>query len=248
MLLYQNIPKESQKVATLFENLVYMFERSGKQIILIHLSDEFSADKIDFYAAPCIKHIIRNYWRPNLSAKVSVIPLGYATGRSGGKGGNFDNRKALWSFIGSSDRPGRTEAIDILKSMSEENIVHLKPSWSSFNEIGADNYCKVLQASKFVPCFGGYHSMESFRIYEALENGAIPIYVPGSFDEIKAVLGASCPLLAFPSWEKVAELLPSLAKKPDVMEKHRNTISEWWETKKSEYKQNIKHIIKELNQ
>ena len=75
-------------------------------------------------------------------------------------------------------------------------------------------------------------------MYEALEHGAIPIYVPnestdGTEDEFKAQFGAN-PLLGFPSWEAAAKILPTLAAKADVMEKHRQVLLAWWSEKKAE--------------
>jgi len=73
-------------------------------------------------------------------------------------------------------------------------------------------------------------------MYEALEQGAIPIYVPGESsgceDEWRELLG-SHPFLGFPSWAKAAELLPMLARETDAMERHRAVCAEWWAKKKA---------------
>jgi hypothetical protein len=95
----------------------------------------------------------------------------------------------------------------------------------------------MLRDAKFVPCFRGFRALESYRIYEALEHGAIPIYVPGesygSADELRELYGVH-PFLGFPSWVKAAEMLPLLAKQPAVMEKHRQTLAAWWAAKKAD--------------
>jgi hypothetical protein len=69
-----------------------------------------------------------------------------------------------------------------------------------------------------------------------LEQGAIPIYVPGESrgckDEWRELLG-SHPFLGFPSWERAAELLPQLAKETDAMERHRLACADWWAKKKA---------------
>jgi hypothetical protein len=74
-------------------------------------------------------------------------------------------------------------------------------------------------------------------LYEALEQGAIPIYVPaesnGCADEWRELLG-SHPFLGFPSWAKAAELLPMLCVQHEAMERHRLACAEWWEAKKAE--------------
>lgn len=101
----------------------------------------------------------------------------------------------------------------------------------------AQEYNDLLRNTQFVPCFRGFYSLESYRLYEALEQGAIPIYVPGEsqgcLDEWREALG-SHPFLGFPSWARAAELLPVLVNQKDAMEKHRRTCQTWWLAKKAE--------------
>jgi hypothetical protein len=75
-------------------------------------------------------------------------------------------------------------------------------------------------------------------MYEALEHGAIPVYVAsesphGMSDEYKALF-QKCPLLAFPSWEAAATILPKLAENTEVLEKHRKTVLDWWQSVKDQ--------------
>jgi hypothetical protein len=39
----------------------------------------------------------------------------------------------------------------------------------------ADKYVGMLQDSQYIPCLNGFYNTESYRFYEALEQGAIPI-------------------------------------------------------------------------
>jgi hypothetical protein len=76
--------------------------------------------------------------------------------------------------------------------------------------------------------------LESFRLYEALEAGCIPLYVPSEGthgDEYTQVLGKS-PMLALPSWSQAPTLLTQLSKNPAVMEQHRQNLQTWWAAKK----------------
>jgi len=211
----------------------------GRPVKLIHLSDEFATDDISFYGQA--SRVFRNYWRRGLPAHATVIPLGYARGRhsrhySTTTTPTFTERPTVWSFAGSLDREGRDAALATLRSVSP-HVEKSKASWDSTPALEPPAYNDLLRTTKFVPCFKGSRSLESYRLYEALEQGAIPIYVPaessGCSDEWRELLG-SHPFLGFPSWAKAAELLPMLCTQTEAMERHRLACAEWWEVKKAE--------------
>jgi len=218
---------------------------AGKSAIVIHLSDEFGNDNLSWYNHPGVKKVIRNYWRPDLGAykdRFVLIPLGYANGHSAkhlATSPTFKDRGTIWSFAGSLDRAGRQEVLTKLYDVKPNNI-HTKESWSAKNLLEGTAYNESLRSAKFVPCLRGSCALESYRLYEALEHGAIPIYVPtesahgggASKDELKELFGPH-PILGFPSWDKAAEMLPLLASKTEVMEKHRAQLQAWWSEQKA---------------
>ena len=238
LVVYQKI--SGIDVSGLFRTFAEQFKAHGKQMMVLHLSDEFANDDISFYESSAVKTVIRNYWRPNLPSNAILIPLGYANGRNGkylGPTPAFSERKNIFAFSGSMDRAGRDMAISALEKLTP-NEIHLRAKWSDTAPQTGPQYNNSLRNAKFVPCLRGSKALESFRLYEALEQGAIPIYVPsestdGTTDELKAQFGSS-PLLGFPSWSAAAELLVNLAQKTDVMEKHRQACAVWWEEKKAE--------------
>jgi hypothetical protein len=209
----------------------------GPPVRILHLSDEAGTEDLGFYAKATA--VFRNYWRKDLPSNATVLPLGYARSRHARHypvAPTFDERPLLWSFAGSLDRPGRAEALAMLRPLTP-NKEHTKGEWSGATVLEAQGYNDLLRSTKFVPCFRGFASLESYRLYEALEQGAIPIYVPsesnGSKDEWREALG-SHPFLGFPSWAKAAELLPLLASQSEAMERHRRECQTWWSAKKAE--------------
>jgi hypothetical protein len=223
IVLWNNV-KSTLHMANLLNRL------QTKKLILLNLSDEHDEHDISMYADAAM--VIRNYTRPNLPAHAHVIPLGYANGRRGtGKTPSFEKRTQLWSFAGSTDRPNRSHDIDAMRKATPYTVF-TKDNFFSPNVVEGPAYLALLQDTKFVPCFQGF-SLECYRFYEALEHGAIPIYVPvpGLRDSYKDQFGEH-PFLSFPSWERAAEILPQLAKQPSVMESHREKILAWWEAKK----------------
>ena len=246
MIVYQKIPGKQHEIARLFTSVLDQIHALGRTVQLLHYSDEFANDLIDLYNHPAVKHVFRNYTRTDLHKykNVTVLPLGYTNHRSGYTNNGtpaIKDRKLLWSFVGSADRPGRIEALTALKTINKPYLCELKETWSTPNKCDATTYVKILQDTIFVPCLRGSCSLESYRMYEALEQGAIPVYVAsesphGMADEYKALFtnNTKCPLLAFPSWEAAATILPKLAENAEVLEKHRKTVLDWWKSVKEQ--------------
>ena len=226
------------------------FQSIQRQIVLLHLSDEMKQSPTGMYSHPAIKHVFRNYWKPALPAdKVSVVPLGFAKGRSGlglSAPPAFKDREYVWSFAGSLDRMGRVETLNVL-TQSGPHFLRTNQKWGDPVSVPAPEYCEMLRKTKFVPCLRGFHALESFRIYEALEHGAIPVYVPtesdGCSDEMRQMYGADHPFIAIPSWEEATKVLPTLAANVDIMELHRQKVAAWWVAKKDELRKNIKAAL-----
>jgi len=248
ILFFYYVPRSSpdagQKMITEFNKVLTQWMLENKKVTLVHMSDEFGADDCSFYSMDVVKKVFRNYYRPDLGTygdKVTILPLGYAKERQGTTAitPSFAERPNLWSFAGSLDRPKRHEALQALRK-AQPFVEKTAERWGDPN-LSAKEYTDLLRSTKFVPCFAGSKSAESYRIYEALEHGAIPVYVPGDTtiagckDEWKECLGNN-PFLGFPSWEKAAELLPLFLKQPDAMEQHRQQCVTWWKAKKEALK------------
>jgi len=255
VLIYQTMPNSNIDMPALFHGFINMLATTGKQITLLHLSDEFGHDNISFYSSPAVKQVIRNYWRPDLKqygAKVLVIPLGYTNDRHNAhyqEAPVFAKRTYLWSFTGSLDRPGREQALAVLRKTGKF-CEKSKAAWSSPPLLDAQGYNTLMRDTQFVPCFRGSAALESYRFYEALEHGAIPIYVANeshnTSDEYYELFGKH-PFLGFPSWEKAAETLPILAMQPEVMEGHRQTVMTWWNEMKKSMRAKVAEITPLLN-
>jgi hypothetical protein len=239
-ILYQKIPHMPGYVEKTFETIISQLKAKSQTAVLLHLSDEFANDDISIYSECVFSKVIRNYWRPGLPSTSIQLPLGYTNGRSNyayQSPPTFTDRPHLWSFAGSMNRPGRQEAITQLQKTGDFQCFG-KETWESPYPQDGPAYIDCLRKTKFVPCFAGSSALESYRLYEALEHGAIPIYVPTKYDEYNEMYGQT-PLLGFPSWEKAAQTLPLLAQKPEIMEKHRMACQKWWEEKKKALRETL---------
>jgi hypothetical protein len=152
----------------------HSWDKKGISFRVIHLSDEFTSDAIDFYSLPSCKGVIRNYPRADCPSlpHVITIPLGYHHTAESPAQNAWEQRELLWSFHG-TDWFQRGEQLAPLQSYVP-NSCRLLPSWNHPEMTGPEEYIRLLQNSKFCPILKGNNN-ETFRLYEALEAGCLPI-------------------------------------------------------------------------
>jgi GR25 family glycosyltransferase involved in LPS biosynthesis len=162
----------------------HALEEKGLSYRILHLSDEFGTDPITDYTRPHCRTVVRNYPRPDLPdvPHLHVIPLGYhrkplseaTCGKplSEATCESFSTRPLLWSFHG-TDWFGRKEELAPLESL-KPNECRLQPSWNHPTGSTKSEYLQSLMKRKFCPVLRG-NNVETFRFYEALESGTLPV-------------------------------------------------------------------------
>ena len=150
-------------------------QQKGIPYRILHLSDEFATDPIEYYYYSQCKAVIRNYPRADLlkSPHIHVIPLGYHHKPTVTQSEtSFSLRKWLWSFHG-TDWFNRKEELAPLLSF-QPNDCRLQPTWNHPTASVEAEYVEAIGQSKFCPILRG-NNAETFRFYEALEAGALPV-------------------------------------------------------------------------
>ena len=154
------------------EELYTKLELICSRMFLIHLGDESGA-----YDSSLIYNKFNYVWRAFCSnkyfnnKKVSCLPLGYKSGTLFKK--EIVERKYKWAFLGT---PHKSSRHDLLFQLSD-----IEPSFfhktKKFNEkiIDVSEMSEILTSTKFIPCPNGFFHPETYRLYEALECGCIPI-------------------------------------------------------------------------
>lgn len=157
-----------------FRDYFTMLQEKGIRYRVLHLSDEFRQDCIDFYTLPCCEAVVRNYWRTDVpdADHILTIPLGYHHHVESAK--TFDEREWVWSFHGTGWFDRQTQLMT-LQDLTPHQCLIL-PDWNHPSQLGAAEYGSFLGQSKFVPILRG-NNIETFRFYECLEAGCIPIVV-----------------------------------------------------------------------
>lgn len=83
-------------------------------------------------------------------------------------------KKYLWSFVGQVQNPSRQACVEVLKGLPD-GFLHIADGFGGVNGLNYQDYLDVMCESKFVICPAGSMCVDSFRFYEAIECGAIPI-------------------------------------------------------------------------
>jgi len=193
---------------------------------ILHLSDEGLRDPVDFYDHPCCKAVIRNYARP---CKGLTIPLGYHWRPTGNSVPKLPFRTKIWSFVG-TEWGARGE----LRSLPPDRaVLRLFPKWQDPANLGKTEYLELLLDSVFVPCPAGQNA-ETFRIYEAIECGAVPLVIGPNPTQL--------PLLPLESWTQAGDCMTHLLAKIEQLEAYRDKLFGAWATLKDGLKKSIRDI------
>ena len=216
---------------------------AGLSFFVLHISDEFLSDPIDFYELEGCKGVMRNYMRDGLGPKVIVMPLGFHWAIPNGEPYIHTPRppfrELAWSFVG-TNWLGRKEKLAPLTQAGEHKIVFMD-DWNSEKMIGREESLAILLNSWCVPCPSG-HNEETFRFYEALEAGAVPIVVKEGGAFLKYI-SQHIQIMSADSWTHAAQLIYTLKAQPEVYEKYRAALLMGWEILKKKTKDSIKELL-----
>ncbi len=233
-----------------WRNLFAFWNGLGQAFYAIHLSDEYAAgpDPIDWYSYGTCRGVLRNYVRADVPSvpHILTVPLGYARGRAGGDGSKTASahRQYVWSFEGTA-WGGRDVLVEKLAGLSEGGTyqVNLRTEWKEETPYDAGAYCALLDSSKAVPVFAG-NNIETFRMWEALEHGCVPLYVRQTGDEgYWSFVTAHLPLYTVPSWDAAGETLKVLTANDAVLDMYRATLVGKWAEWKNELKKKIAEMF-----
>lgn len=150
--------------------------KNGKKYAVVLLSDENLIDPCEWLHDPHCVGLMRNYVNPALlgNPKVSVFGLGYKIGLVK-ELEKKHQRDLLWSFAGTLHNE-RGSTIEKFKKLTPYKV-HTCSGFGAQDGLDTRSYAELLKSSKYALCPPGQDSMDSFRIYEALEAGCIPICV-----------------------------------------------------------------------
>lgn len=220
-------------------------------VLFIETGDEEAIFPIDE-----VRHPIMRKWvqlpRMNRHNDVYKIPNGYRAGTTQIlKDMGIRERIHDVTFIGQVNHARREQCIEAFKDLSvndyPNNYLVVTDGFGD-EKLKQVEYLTKLTESKIVLCPSGIETPDTFRLYEALEAGCIPIvdafatrnqdwgFWSYLFDDVPF------PIISY--WDKLPDLLPELLKNyPDMA----NKCFAWWQNKKREIKVKLEQDVKELS-
>jgi hypothetical protein len=216
------------------------FEK-GARIILIHLSDETFRDDLSAYKY--CDAVIRNYYSARLTqfANIFTLPLGYKAGFATTQTHKpAAQRKYMWAFAGDSKKLTRAEMLAEMSTVPK-SYTHLTSGFGAADALSTADYRAIFDDSVFAPSPSGWSNIDSFRVYEALEAGCIPIVERRpAFDYFTTLLGPH-PIPTITSWAEAPALISRLNSENET-ERMRLACANWW----ADYKPKLKTRLTEF--
>ena len=137
----------------------------------------------------------------------------------------------------------RAEMIDALKKTGGEYYCNVNSAWQSEDSLSTQDYKKILEQSIFVPCPRGNSSPDTFRLYETIEAGSIPIVERDEY--WNSLFGDDHPLIQVSDWNKAVNDIIALSEETEWQKEYSQKLASWWNAQKAALKQKIKTTIEQ---
>lgn len=215
---------------------------------MFNLGDEFIPSKQDhnLYNHSLCQHVFRNYYRQQDDKdKVTAFALGFGKTSIDGNVRDDDDvsrwhatagingRKYLFSFAGVLKKSNRKKIINKFQHIGHHKI-HECSGWMSKDRLNNKDYVNLLKNSDITLCPRGNFNIDSFRIYEAMEHGSIPLIEKFNQnqpqDYFENILGADCPLLKIPDLNSsdAINFVKNIKDDSKYREDLKLEIIDWW--------------------
>lgn len=234
---------------------------------IIHLSDEKLDQSTSLYKHECCDYVYRNYYSDKLKKKYSSKILFYSLGVKTNFWNNYSganpidisvwNRKYIWSFCGHHGNGIRNIYLKKISNI-EPNFWHKTDRFNSIDNLPITEYRDICLNSIFIPCLVGHINVDTFRLYETIESGAIPIVsrYQKKFGKYSCLptelyfdqLFGSTPLITIDNWSDLDQLMNQLLNDYNQLERKRLEIYNWYNNYKNSLKNEINDkLIKFIN-
>ena len=217
------------------------WDQKGIRFKILHMADEFvnpdHRDSLAAYTLPNCVSVLRFYMRadfpPGTESKIKIIPLGYHWSKLHIeyppllKTPQLPFREFHWSFHGTNWQ-NRSEEMKPLIEMKVNKSYKFYEAWNHPENLSKTEYLSILMNTIFVPCPIGQNA-ETFRFYEALEAGCIPLVIRTPLnEEWFQWVSKYIPLVSLSTWDEATKIMYSLLSRPDALEIYRKKILNGW--------------------
>ncbi|QSR88602.1 hypothetical protein IT6_09595 [Methylacidiphilum caldifontis] len=184
--------------------------------------------------------MLRNYWASVFENKgIFTLPLGWTVKHNILVFKPINQKKHIWCFVGQHN-PERELMINTLKSITPN---YYKIIFNNNDRLDYKAYFDIMTDSIFHPCPMGNVVLETFRIYEALEFGGIPIIIKRrNFDYFNKILPNNT-VPQVKTWKQACDLIRGMFKDEKLLTTTQLTISNWWDSFKIKLKNKVSSFV-----
>jgi hypothetical protein len=140
-------------------------------------------------------------------------------------------RRFLWSFAGARTA-ARMEMFKNFKPIGPHECLFFDSRKNQKPLLDSDSFMRLLSDTVFSPCPMGNVTLETFRVYESLEKGCIPIIERRAWMRYYDHLMLGHPLPTFSSWRKARQFVEAVSRDESRLIAYQHDIAEWWQSYK----------------
>jgi hypothetical protein len=218
-------------------------------VVLFLMGDEESVFPVEEIKHNNIKIWVQNP-KPGRHDQYRKLGCGYTPHIKGAK--EIPKKELNWFFSGQINNDRRRECCSALKELllRNENLIsgYLGQTPGFSLGLSKDEYIEKMLQAKVAPCPSGSHTVDTFRLFEALELGCVPIadnetpmnnwsgFWTWLFDE-------EPPFPTINRYDDLGGYIQDSLEKFPVL---NNKIQSWWLRKKSQYRQTLRQDLDDL--
>jgi hypothetical protein len=234
----------------------YYSQFRGRRVFLIELSDEnydFCAEVYSNFLG-----VFRTHWS-GVFRRERVYPLSlginnydFGTPRSFPKS---SERDYIWSFLGAINKSSRPEIAKYLGSLEPHflfatDATDRLSTWNVIDDrvrkLTPERCNHILLDSVFAPSAMGNVNLECWRIYEALEAGAIPILEKRPTLDYFTQMWGKHPLPAVSSWKEAHGFIANMMGSSRQLDDLQSACTNWWAARQEEWTEEIRLFIQRV--
>jgi hypothetical protein len=198
---------------------------------LFHLSDESYSGGYETYSS--FDFVLKNHYSALFNnPAIKMLPLGPTKNAMNGfEIRPVSKRRYVWSFAGAATA-ARLEMLNNFECIGPHQCLLFDSRRQEKPVLDHNAFLALLSDSIFSPCPMGNVMLETFRVYESLEMGCIPIVERRPWMPYYDLLMPDNPLPAFSCWRAACQFVQALSRQESELAEHQRRIADWWQSYK----------------
>ena len=246
------------------ESFVAHCERKGMRYGIISISDENLENYMGYATSNNCKFVVRGYFHPHIymilnhlkmSHKLLHIYPGISDEfmRKSRQDKSASQPSSTWCFAGEL-KPTREQFLKEFQRLGQGNVLLTNEGFAKDENkqtaLRTSDYYNLLKDSMFTPCRTGWVNIDTYRFYEALEAGSIPVVLRNacpekseiSYWETKFQTKQDPPFVQAKNWEEARKKCNELIQTNSALAR-RDRCRIFWQSLKNHWKTEIKNLF-----